>query len=80
MIGASVQAAYSNPNGGVLLAGVSTGGPADAAGIRPGDVILEIGGSPVGAAGDLTALVREYAPGTIVPVVYRHGGATTPSR
>ncbi len=32
---------------GALVAGVMRGGPADAAGIRPGDVLLAVGGKPV---------------------------------
>jgi serine protease DegQ len=32
---------------GALIAGVVRGSPADAAGIRPGDVLLTVGGKPV---------------------------------
>lgn len=32
---------------GVLVAGIATGGPADEAGLRPGDVVLEIAGAEV---------------------------------
>ncbi len=34
-------------NDGALIAGVVRGSPADAAGIRPGDVLLTVGGKPV---------------------------------
>ena len=59
-----MQASYQDPNGGVLLTSVAAGGPADVAGIKSGDVILTIDGSLLTMAGDLTALVRAYAPGS----------------
>ncbi len=76
VIGATVQASYQDPNGGVLLTSVAAGGPADVAGIRTGDVIMTIDGSLLTTAGDMTALVRAYAPGAVVPIVYRRNGAT----
>jgi putative serine protease PepD len=66
----------SSAGGGVRLSSVAAGGPAEASGLRPGDVVLEIGGGLVDEAGDLTALVREYAPGTVVPVVYKRAGVS----
>jgi putative serine protease PepD len=74
VIGATVSQA--DPSGGVLLRSVTGGGPADQAGIRAGDVILEVGGAPVSQTGDLTALVRGYAPGDLVNVVYKRAGVT----
>lgn len=75
VIGATLQSSYHNPNGGVLITTVASGGPAERAGIQPDDVILSVGGTPLDAAGDLTAVVREYAPGTVVPVTYLRGTA-----
>lgn len=75
VIGATPQASYHNPNGGVLLSTIAAGGPADRAGLQPDDVILSIGGTPLSAAGDLTAIVREYAPGSVVSVTYLRGTA-----
>ncbi len=77
VIGATVSSSFkSNPNGGVPLASVAAGGPADAAGIKAGDTIMQIGGSLLTTSGDLVALVRQYAPGTIVPVIYVRDGAS----
>src|SRR5499425_392493 len=39
--------------GGVLVADVMRGGPADSGGLRPGDVIVEFGGSPIKEVPDL---------------------------
>jgi putative serine protease PepD len=72
VIGATV--AQVDPTGGVLLRSVAGGGPADQAGIKAGDVILEVDGAPITATGDLTALVRAYAPGDMVSVIYKRAG------
>jgi putative serine protease PepD len=75
VIGASPPTSYTpDPNGGVPIASVTPAGPADNAGLKPGDLVLLIGGSLLTSAGDLTALVRQYAPDTIVPVVYLRNG------
>lgn len=60
---------------GVRLSEVDPNGPAGKAGLRPGDVIVKLGGRVVAEAGDLIALVRKYAPGSVVTVEYRRGGA-----
>jgi putative serine protease PepD len=75
VIGASLQTSYHNPNGGVLLSSIAPGGPAAEAGLQPDDVVLSVGGTPLDAAGDLTAIVREYAPGSVVPVTFLRGTA-----
>ena len=55
------------PNG-VAVSDVSDGGPADEAGIRPGDVIVAYNGEPVENTEDLQARVVATAPDTVVPV------------
>jgi len=62
--------------GGVKLATVSDGGPAEVAGLKAGDVVLDVGGGIIDQPGDLTALVREYAPGTVIPVTYTRAGSS----
>lgn len=51
---------------GALVAAVQKGGPADRAGIRPGDVIVSLGGQPVQNAADLARLVGSTRPGETV--------------
>lgn len=51
---------------GVLVAGVMRDGPADRAGLRPGDLILAIEGEEIGNAQDLLRLVTEQAPGETI--------------
>ncbi|MCK8516272.1 trypsin-like peptidase domain-containing protein [Methylonatrum kenyense] len=51
---------------GVLVAGIMRGGPADRAGLRPGDLILAIEGEEIDNAQDLLRLVTEQAPGQTI--------------
>jgi serine protease Do len=63
---------------GALVAEVENGGPAKAAGVAVGDVIIEFNGRPVKNSGDLVAAVTRTAPGTTVPVkVVRNKKVTT---
>jgi S1-C subfamily serine protease len=51
---------------GVAIEGVFQGGPADAAGLQPGDVIQEVNGKPVATADQVVAAVRDTKPGEIL--------------
>jgi len=63
---------------GALVAQVSKGGPADNAGIEPGDVILQFNGKAVTKNDDLPHVVAGTTPGTTVPVrVLRNGKEMT---
>lgn len=48
---------------GVLAGEVTPGGPADIAGLQPGDLILEIDGAKTGRASDLAARILKIGPG-----------------
>jgi Do/DeqQ family serine protease len=48
---------------GVLLAGILRGGPADRAGLKPGDILLAIEGSPVKDPNSMLNLVAALVPG-----------------
>jgi putative serine protease PepD len=62
--------------GGVKLTAVDSGGPAESAGLRIGDVVVRIGTHVIAEPHDLIALVRRYPPGTVVTVIYKRGSAT----
>jgi serine protease Do len=68
-----VAEAMGLPNAsGAMLAAVTPGGPAEKAGLQPGDVITEFNGRPVADSEALVNLVVATKPGTSVPVtVYR---------
>ncbi len=53
---------------GALVNSVEKGGPAEKAGVEPGDVILQFDGKPVGSSEDLPRLVGAVKPGTRVPM------------
>ena len=60
-----------NP-GGAMLSTVIPGGPADKAGLMPGDVITEFNGRPIADSDALVNMVVGTRPGTAVPVtIYR---------
>ena len=61
---------------GALLADVVKGGPADKAGIKPGDVVVSLNGKPVTDANQLTRDVGAIPPGQTVKLeVIRDGKA-----
>ncbi|GAA2706305.1 hypothetical protein GCM10010429_16810 [Micromonospora olivasterospora] len=75
VIGAQVGGTGSTAGGGVRLAAVEPSGPAAGAGLKAGDVILRLNGRPMTDPTDLIALVRKFAPGSVVTVEYRRGSS-----
>jgi Do/DeqQ family serine protease len=65
---------------GVLVADVMKGGPAEAAGLRPGDVVVELNGTRIREVPDLQRRVAGVAPGETVRVVVVRDGARQPVR
>lgn len=51
---------------GALIAGVLRNGPADRAGIRPGDILIAVGGKPVTDSSSLLNLIAALPPGKVV--------------
>ncbi|WP_323118601.1 DegQ family serine endoprotease [Burkholderia alba] len=59
---------------GALVSSVEQGGPAEKAGIQPGDIILKFNNRPVDTATDLPRMVGDTKPGTKATVtVWRKG-------
>jgi serine protease DegQ len=48
---------------GAIVAGVVRGGPADRAGVRPGDILLSVAGQPVANTNEMLNLIAQLAPG-----------------
>ncbi len=59
---------------GAQIDSTVTGGPADKAGLAPGDVITQIGTSAIASPNDLTGVVDSFHPGQQVKVTYKRGG------
>jgi S1-C subfamily serine protease len=60
---------------GLLVIAVTPDGPADAAGILIGDVILELDSQPIASADDLLALLTGMRVGRELPLQVLRGGA-----
>ncbi len=67
--------ALGKPMGAVVNA-VEKGGPADKAGLEPGDVILKFDGKPINASADLPRMVGATKPGTRSTLQVWRKGAT----
>jgi serine protease Do len=59
---------------GALVSTVESGGPAEKAGVQPGDVILSFNGRPIDQSSELPPLVAQAKPGTKAEVEVWRGG------
>jgi S1-C subfamily serine protease len=59
---------------GALVIGVEAGGPAAAAGLQPGDVIVELAGHRITTVEDVLGALRETEPGQRVPLTVVRAG------
>ena len=78
VIGVRVNGAYDGVGAQIADPGKSDavvpGGPADRAGLRPGDVVVAADGRPVTSAEELIVAIRKHAPGQRMTLTYlRHG-------
>ena len=60
---------------GALIAGVLRGGPAEKAGVKPGDVLTEVEGKPVADPTTMLNLVAALAPGKPANVKLKRNGS-----
>ena len=76
LLGATVRDASSADGSvvGAVIDDASDGGGAAAAGLRKGDVVTELGGTPIAGSVDLTAQVRLHAAGDKVELVFIRNG------
>ncbi|MBB5459184.1 DegQ family serine endoprotease [Paraburkholderia sp. Cpub6] len=61
---------------GALVSSVEPGGPADKAGVQPGDIILKFNGHSVDTATDLPRMVGDTKPGTKTSITIWRKGQT----
>ncbi|MEE2041050.1 trypsin-like peptidase domain-containing protein [Nocardiopsis sp. CT-R113] len=75
-IGADID--EDSPLAGAVIAegagAIESGGPADAAGLEPGDVIVSLDSRPVGSGQDLLAMLRSRTPGDEVDIEFERDG------
>jgi serine protease Do len=72
-----VAAMLGIDEGGLLIDGVEKGSLAEAAGLRPGDVIVSLGGTVLAQPGDLAFAVEAALADGEAPVAVRRDGAMT---
>ncbi|MGX7677323.1 trypsin-like peptidase domain-containing protein [Jatrophihabitans sp. DSM 45814] len=79
VIGVSVKDTTSSTTAGVALSQVTAGGAGAKAGLKVGDLVTAVDGTPVTTADSLIAVIRSHAPGEQVTLTYTRGGksATT---
>jgi serine protease DegQ len=67
-----------NRKTGAIIAGVVRGGPADKAGMRPGDILANVDGKQVASTTDMLNLIAQLAPGgkTRMTVIRKNREAT----
>jgi putative serine protease PepD len=63
-------------NGGVLVASVEPGGPADHAGLKAQDIIVAVNGTTVRSTDDLATALAQVKPGRTIPVKISRNGNT----
>lgn len=59
---------------GALVADITSGGPAEKAGLKRGDIIIELNGNKINEMPELPKLVASYAPGTKTKLKVLRGG------
>jgi serine protease Do len=72
-LSSAVGRVYGFKNG-VLVQGVTAGGPADKAGLKPRDIIVSIDGRPIKDGNDLVAEIASRHPGSSVRIGYLRDG------
>jgi squalene-hopene/tetraprenyl-beta-curcumene cyclase len=65
---------------GVVVRAVTAGSPAEQAGLREGDVVVEVRGKPLAAAADLARELKALKVGDTLDLAYRREGAAEPAK
>jgi serine protease DegQ len=76
-LGAAASDLQSKP-GGALISGVQRGGPAQKAGLQPGDIVVAVNGKPVADAAALIDATAALAPGTRAEFAVVRAGKRSP--
>jgi len=69
------QAEQLGGSAGLFVQGVTPGGPAETAGLQPGDLIVEVGGEPTTTVDDLIVQTLTMEAGDMVRLTYERAGS-----
>ncbi len=82
VIGAVLDVGYAGPGARIVpdeevsdQPALTPGGPAEQAGLQPGDVIVALGGEEVNAADELIVAIRSHRPGDTITLTIERNGA-----
>ncbi len=64
----------TNEDGDVLISEVRKGGPADAAGLQPGDIITKVGDMEIQNMLQVVETIQQFEPGEAVPLLLERSG------
>jgi putative serine protease PepD len=77
ILGVSVQSSATSNTAGVRLSAVNSGGAAQKAGLKVGDIVTAVAHTRVTTADSLIAAIRSHAPGEKVAVTYLRDGKSS---
>ena len=60
---------------GAVITEVGGGSPADRSGMEPGDIVVDVDGTPIDGQGALIAAIRDRSPGDIIEIEVLRGGS-----
>jgi putative serine protease PepD len=75
IIGVELDMAFAGP--GAQIGAVTSGSPAELAGLRQGDLVTAVDGSPIADATQLIVTIRSQAPGDTVTLTVERNGSVT---
>ncbi len=75
-----VMPVYGSDVAGLPISGTRADSPAARAGLREGDVLIEMAGKPIRNINDLTAILGEAKPGDEVTIRFNRGGQVMDTR
>ncbi len=75
-VGDAPNATDGAPGLGAAIRDVTSGGPADSAGLRPGDIVTKVDDRRVTDADSLIVAIRSHQPGTTVTLTLTRAGAS----
>ena len=73
-LGIETGSASASGSGGAQVSTVVAGGPADDAGLQPGDIITSIDGRPINDPTELSTIINGKAPGDTLSLTVQRGG------
>jgi putative serine protease PepD len=75
IIGVELDMAFAGP--GAQIGAVTSGSPAERAGLQQGDLVTDVNGSPITDATQLIVTIRSQAPGDTVTLTVERNGSVT---